>query len=500
MPSGIADAKLPRVLGPAAALCTIVGSVIGSGIFIVPARVAHEIPAMGPIVIAWVVGGLYGLAGVLTLSELSAMLPRAGGPYVYLRAAYGKLPAFLFGWTEFLIIRSGSMATLAAAFSLYAAQLIRAPSGWEPLLWQSTLAVAALAVVAIVNVLGTRWGGALQVVGTILKVGALLAMIVAPFVLGRVDIRNWSPAWPSAFDGKTYQHFLVAMVAVLWAYDGWVNTSNLAEEVRDPRRTLPRALIGGMFILIAVYVGMTLVYHLVLPMQEIASASTERGSPRAVSADFCRRLLGDAGLVAIALVVMTSTFISLNGNVLAGPRAYFALARDGLFPHGLAAIHPRFQTPARAIVAQTIWAALLAIAGSALILVPPPSSASGLPGWVVEGWAVLNKTALYEVLYEYVIFGATIFYTLAIASVFVLRWRRPDLERPYRTWGYPVTPLLFMAGAGVLLVNMLTVQLAQSLAGLGVIALGLPAYLVLGRRPTDATAEVAAANIEEGMR
>lgn len=479
-PPGVEEARLPRVLGPWSALCVLVGSVIGSGIFIVPARVAQQVPGMGAIALAWVVGGVFCLAGALTLSELAAMLPQAGGQYVYLREAYGRLPAFLFGWTEFLIIRAGSMATLAAAFALYFAQVAPAPGGWNPLVWQTSAAVVAIAVVAAVNVVGTKWGGRLQVVGTILKVGALGAMIVLPFLMGKADASRWSPAWPPSRGLDFLQHFFIAMISVLWAYDGWVNSAALAEEVRDPQRNLPKTIIGGVLILIAVYVGMTLVYHLVLPMDEITTASTERGSPRAVSADFCRRLLGNFGLVAIAAVVMTSTFISLNGNVLAGPRAYFAQARDGLFPRSLCRVHPTFRTPAVAIVAQCAWAIVLAVAGTALILTPPPQSGGG-PRWLVAAWTKLHETPLYDVLYTYVIFGATVFYVLSIASVFVLRVRRPDAERPYRTWGYPFTPLIFVAGALVLLVGMLAETPFESLAGLGIIALGLPAYLAFAR-------------------
>jgi amino acid transporter len=472
---------LPRVLGPAAALSIIVGSVIGSGIFIVPARVAHEIPAIGPIMLAWVAGGLFSLAGVLTLAELAAMLPQAGGPYVYLRAAFGPIPAFLFGWAEFLIIRAGSMATLASAFALYAAQLTGTPGGWHPLAWQTFMAVAAMVVVSAINVAGTRWGGRLQVVGTVIKVAAVLTLIALPFVTGRADFGNWSPLWPTAGSNVTFQSFMVAMVGVLWAYDGWINMASLAKEIHDPQRNLPRALIGGVLILITLYIATTLAYHLVLPMTEVATASTERGSPTAVSAIYCQRLLATGGLVAISLVVMASTFISLNGNVLCGPRAYFALARDGLFPRWLAHVHPRFVTPARSIIAQTAWAIVLTLVGAAFILSPPPQSAASSVSWFVDAWKVLHETPLYDVLYEYVIFGATIVYALSIASVFVLRWKLPDLPRPYRTVGYPLTPLVFLAGAGVLLVNMWQQQRAQALLGLSIFVLGLPAYALLAR-------------------
>jgi basic amino acid/polyamine antiporter, APA family len=472
--------KLPRVLGPTAALCVIVGSVIGSGIFIVPARGAASVGSIGGIALLWVVGGLFSLAGALTLAELGAMLPHAGGPYVYLRAAYGPLPAFLFGWTEFLVIRAGSVATLAAAFALYFAQVIPAPAAIGHQYWQMIVAVGAMSAVALVNVLGTKVGGGVQVVGTALKVGALVAMMALPFALGKASVSNLSPMWPKAIDSAFLRGVMTAIVGVLWAYDGWVNSSSMAEEIKDPGRNIPRSLMWGMAILIAVYCGMTLVYHLVLTMPEVAEAATEKGSPKVVAAVFCQRLLGRPGVLAIALVVMCSTAISLNGNAMSGPRAYFAMARDGLFPAALCRIHPRFQTPANAIVAQAGWSILLTVFGTAMIVATPPTG--GLPAPVLAAWRKLHETPLYDVLYSYVIFGGTVIYMLTITSVFMLRRRRPDLPRPYRTWGYPATPLLYVAASLFLLGNMLQNNSSESVAGLGIILLGVPAYLIFSRR------------------
>ena len=483
--------ELPRVLGPVEALCTIAGSVIGSGIFLVPASVALGIGSIGGIALAWVVGGLFSLAGALTLSELAAMLPRAGGPYVYLREAYGPLPAFLFGWTEFLVIRAGSVATLAAAFALYFAQLVPAPSGVAPAYWQMGAAVAAIAALAIVNVLGTGLSGHVQVAGTALKLGALGAMMVLPFALGKAHAANLSPLWPAAYDGPFFKGMLGAMVGVLWAYDGWVNTASLAEEIRDPGRNLPRTLIAGTLLLIAVYLGMTLAYHLVLPMGEVAGAVQRRGSPRAVAAIYCRTLLGAPGVAAIALVVMGSTLIALNGNALSGPRTYFAMARDGLFPAALARIHRRFKTPANAVILQAAWAILLTVLSTALAASRPPSR--GLPGPVLRAWDGLRETPLYDLLFTYVIFGGTVFYALATASVFVLRVRRPDLPRPYRTWGYPVPPLLYILASCLLLGSMLEQSVVPSLAGLLIILAGLPAYWNYRRFSASARARLATA-------
>ncbi len=303
-----------------------------------------------------------------------------------------------------------------------------------------------------------------------------------PFLLRQGSLQNMSPVWPGAVSGGSiFTGMMAAMVSVLWAYDGWTNVTPLAEEIREPGRNVPKALILGMAVLIAAYVGMTLAYHYVLPMDEVASASRDSAHiERAAAAVYCKALLGHPGVVAISILVMCSTFISLNGNALTGPRAYFAMARDRLFPGSLCRVHSRFQTPANAILAQGIWAILLTIAGTVLIMVQPPASPDGLAGPIVTAWKRLNQTPLYDLLYTYVIFGANLFYMLAISSVFVLRIRRPDLPRPYRTVGYPVTPLLYVAGGFVLLGSMLLdhTSRVQSLVGIGIILLGIPAYWI----------------------
>jgi amino acid transporter len=475
---------LPRVLGPVAAFCVVVGSVIGSGIFLVPATVAQLVPYLSGIVLVWLIGGLFSAAGALTLAELGAMLPQAGGLYVFLRVAYGALPAFLFGWVEFLIVRAGSMATLAAAFARYFSQLCPAPEGINNEYWEARTASLAIALVTLVNVAGTRHGGMLQVVGTVLKVGGVAAIFALPFLLGGGSVANLSPVWPAVAPGAIFAGMMTAMVSVLWAYDGWTNVTPLAEEIRDPGRNVPRALIVGIAVLITVYVAMTLAYHYVLPMHEVASGS-RKDVRNAVAALYCQRLLGQPGLVAISMLVMCSTFISLNTNALTGPRAYFAMARDGLFPATLCRVHKRFQTPANAILAQGIWAVLLTVTGTILIVVPPSTAGAGLPGPILTAWKKLNETPLYDVLYTYVIFGANVFYMLAIASVFVLRIRQPQLPRPYRTLGYPVTPLAYVAAALLLLGNMLADHQSrvQALAGLCIIVLGVPAYWMFRSAP-----------------
>ena len=480
---------LPRVLGPVTALCVVVGSVIGSGIFIVPASVAKEVPFLGGIIAVWIIGGVFSAAGALTMAELGAMMPQAGGPYVYLREAYGPIPAFLFGWSEFTVSRAGSMATLAAAFARYFIQIVPPPSFIGGAVWQAAAAIAAITIVTIINIMGTRSGGGLQVVGTVVKVGGVLGLIALPFFVTGGSVDNLGPIWPERIDGSIFAGVMAAMVGILWAYDGWMNVTPLAEEIKEPEKNIPRAMIWGMAVLVALYLAVTLAYHYVLPMAEMAAADEPQGGiEKAVAAVYCKALLGGYGVIAISALVMCSTFISLNGNALTGPRSYFAIARDGMLPNWFKRVHPRFQTPASAIFAQGVWAIILTALGTALVVVPPPQSDSGLPQFFSAAWRTLNKTPLYDILRTYVIFGATIFYMLAITSVFVLRVKRPDLPRPYRTWGYPFTPLLFVVGSCVLLADMLRNEQSrgQAVAGGALILLGLPVYYWF-RRPAPSS-------------
>ena len=329
--------KLPRVLGPVEAFCVVVGSVIGSGIFLVPATVAYNVPFMSGIVLVWVIGGIFIAAGALTLAELGAMLPQAGGLYVFLRAAYGALPAFLFGWVEFLVVRSGSMATLAAAFARYFSQLARPPAGDL----RQGLAGGRRGAGHCRGDRGQRPGHAAGRQAPGRGDGPQGRRDrgddgVALCARRRRD-RELDAGLAQAMGGSIFSGQMVAMVGVLWAYDGWTNVTPLAEEIRDPGRNIPLALLFGTAVLIAVYLGMTLAYHYVLPMKEIRSASRESAQfEKAAAAVYCEHLLGSPGVVAISILVMCSTFISLNGNALTGPRR--------LFRHG-----PRRVVPGRTL-------------------------------------------------------------------------------------------------------------------------------------------------------
>lgn len=474
-PTGPEDSnRLPAILGGWTAMAAIVGSVIGSGIFLVPATVARGVPFVGGIISVWLIGGLFSAAGALTLAELGAMMPRAGGPYEYLKRGFGPLSGFLFSWAEFWVVRTGSMATLAAAFARYFSQLVPPMGGVDPRWWQTWVAVSAMAFVGAINVRGTKYGSRLQVSGTFLKVAALSTMILLPIVLGKIDVTNWSPIVPDKLHEASYTGFLAAMVAVLWAYDGWVNVTPLAEELTNPQKQLPRALAGGVAVLIFLYLGTTLAYHAVLPLDQIREASTVKGSPKVVAAEFWQALIGGYGLVVISLIVMASTLISLNGNALTGPRAYYAVARDGYAPQWLERLNPKTATPSASIIAQTVWAIILTCTTTVLLVEEPPDK--GLPAGVLNLWKKFHETPLYDVLFTYVIFGATVFYMLAAASVFVLRKREPDLPRAFRVPFYPWTPIVFCLASLVLLASMLVENPVESISGLGLIAAGIPFY------------------------
>jgi APA family basic amino acid/polyamine antiporter len=452
-PDQNSDSALPRVLGPFDATALVVGGIIGSGVFLKASLIAATVGSFGPIISVWVVLGLVTLCGSLTLAELATMLPKAGGPYVYLREAYGRLPAFLWGWTEFWVIRTGSLGALACATVIYLNAGIRnvyVLSHWE----QGVIAIVLILFLTFVNWRSTRWGATLQNVTTVIKVGFLAALIVLPFVLGKTDSRNLGPIWPEEITLSFWRAIGIAAIAVLWPYDGWVNLSQVAEEVRNPQRNIPLALSLGIFIIIVIYVLANAAYHLVLPMGEVASSD-------AVASEVFFKILGNRGAQLAALGVMCSTLGATQSNLLTGPRIYFAMARDGLLPSRLAEVHDQNETPGNAIVAQSVWASLLVVAAYA---------------WQADPSAAFNT------LTDFVIFGGSVFYAMAVAAVFVLRWRQPDLPRPYRTWGYPLTPIIYLAAFGGAMASMLTENWKRCAAGGLLILAGAVYYLWAVRR------------------
>lgn len=498
------EQSLRKVLGPVGATAVVVGATIGSGIFFKARIVAMSLGRFELVMAVWIVCGLLSLFGALTLAELATSMPHAGGQYVYLRRAYGPWVGFLAGWGEFWMTRPGSIAVLGVAFadaSLKSVGVWLVDWGWMTLAevdgqtivnfagWEVSqvwfvrwLAIAAILVLAVINYCGAHWGGLMQNITTFIKVGMLLTIMALPFVTSTADVSLLETTISRKEGVSLIAGFFAAMSAVFWAYDGWHNLGPMSEEIREPQRNIPRALIWGMLLLILLYVGATVAYHLALPMNEIASS-------KFVAASACERWLGEHGAAIASAAVMLSTFGALNANLFCGPRMIFAMARDGLFLRSVGIVHPRFRTPHRAIVCETLLALAL-IAGSDLVRrVWVPEWVSSLPALIADPLrasleGMRTKTA-YDVLSDYVVFASFIFYTLAVAAVFVLRRRQPDLERPYRTLGYPFVPAIFVVSSLAFLASMLLTSPVESTLGVLLIAAGLIAY-VARRRTAEA--------------
>ncbi len=454
-------ALLPRVLGPFDAVMVVVGGIIGSGIFLKIGRIDGYLGDYGfaAIMAVWIVAGIVTLCGALALAELAAMLPHAGGPYVYLREAYGRPAAFLWGWTEFSIVRTGSLGSLACGTIIYFNAFLKslADAGYAPE-WlaarlplshfsQGLLTVAAVLLLSWINIIGTRWSARTQNVTTIIKVGFLVLLIFGPWLVSSELRVTPEPIWTGELGVNFWKAFGLAMVAVFWPYDGWINIGPIAEEVREPQRNVPLGLGVGMLVVILVYVGANIGYHQVLTIGELKKSE-------AVAQEVFAAMNWPLVAMLAPLGVMVSTFGALNSNLLAGPRIYFSMARDNLFPKLIGDVHPRFHTPANAILAQTLWS-LLQIALVYLISANPKDA--------------------FDNLTDFVILGGTIFYALTVGAVYVLRWKMPDQQRPYRTWGYPVTPALYLlAAVGVSYSsNMGQVLAVSALMGLGLCVYGV---------------------------
>jgi APA family basic amino acid/polyamine antiporter len=437
-----APRDLPRVLGLMDVMGILVGTVIGSGIFIVPAAIAGYVQSPVLLLAVWAVGGVLTFFGALAVSELGAAFPQAGGMYVYLREAYGKPLAFLFGWTVFFVIDAGAIATLSMAFS---SKYLPQFTGPLSTFGTRAIAIALIAALVGVNYAGTRWGARLQNVLMFIKFAAVLAVSVGILLLAKGNVAAFtSPASPP-MTAALVGGFGLALQRALWAYKGWEAVSFSAGEIKNPERNMPIGLFAGTLIIIALYFAANLAYLYVLPFDRLI-ASQRVASDAMSAAGF------ELGATVLGVVILFSITGAANGNLLTTPRVFFAMARDGVFFERFGRIHPRFLTPHVSIVATGAWA------------------------------MVLSLTGTFEQLADYVIFGQWIFFGLTVAAVIVLRRTRPDLPRPYRTWGYPITPVLFVAAALFISVNALVNQFWNSMAGLGIIALGVPAYLFWTRR------------------
>jgi APA family basic amino acid/polyamine antiporter len=493
--------QLLRVLGPVGATTVVVGSVIGSGIFFKATVIAKSVGSFDLVLLVWVVCGVMSLLGALAAAELGAMMPHAGGQYVYLREAYGPLSGFLWGWGEFWMMRTGSTAALAVAFAKAFYQSVGTvlhDAGWLqqemrgdvpyesifggpviPQVWLFRfVAIIAILLLTTVNVVGARWGGMTQNVTTFIKAGTLLALMVLPFATGTATWVNLTSRWET--DRGLIAGFGAAMTAAFWAYDGWGNIGPVAEEVRDPQRNIPLSLFVGMFILIVLYLGATVSYHLVLSMTEVAESGF-------VAATACQRMLGEHGAAIASAAVMVSTFGALNSNLLVGPRVIFAMARDRLFLSPMASVHPRYRTPHISIISETVWAIFLILGSDLLKHVTVPGWISSLPAWLSgplsESLGGMRTKDIFDVLTDFVIFGQFVFYLLATVAVFVLRAKRPEWPRPYRTLGYPWLPLLFVLSSAGFLIGMFVTTPVESILGMVFIGVGALAYQFRSREP-----------------
>lgn len=436
-PTAVAPAELPRTLGFTDLALIAAGTVIGSGIFLVPGVVLRETGMdTGPALLVWVAAGLLSYLGALTYAEMGAMKPEAGGLYTYIRDAFGPLPAFLYGWTSFFVIASGSIATLAVAFTGYLGQIV--PMGTVAARLAS---VALIAVIAAINVRGTRGSATMQNWTTGAKILGLVVFSIALIVAGRTPVHSMvsAAAWPRSVTPGLLSGVGLAMIGVLWAYEGWQYVTFSAGETRDPQRTFPRAISIATAGLVALYVLANVGYIAALGPR--GAAATDH-----IAADAGLAVLGPVAARIVGVLILVSIFSAANGLMLTSPRMYFAMARDGVFFQRLAVVNPRFGTPAFAIIAIAIWAALLAVSGT------------------------------FEQLLTYVVFTGWIFYALGALSIFVYRRREPDAPRPYRVPGYPLTPALFVLAAAALVFNTLLTQPGRAMAGLGVVLIGTPAF------------------------
>ena len=444
-----ADAQLVRAIGLRTAVLFVVGSVIGSGIFLTTGVMAQSLPSTSLLLLAWALGGALAVAGGLTYAEMGAMFPRSGGVYVFLREAYGPLPAFLYGWVAMLVVLSGGIAAVAVGFADYLSYFVQdlspqnvlwtlpTPAGSFSLSAGQLTAAASICVLGAVNYVGVRSGNLVNAVLTAAKVAGLIALPVMAIVAARVD-PVFTPVIPPEIERPAVA-FGIAMIAVLWTYEGWYFVTYAAGEIKDPQRNLPRALMLGILALTSVYLVVNVAYFYALTLDEMKGVS--RIAERAAST-----LTGPSGATFVALTVVVSTFGCNAAAILAGSRLLYAMASDGVFLPAASRVHPQYRTPHIAIVGLTAWSAILALTGT------------------------------YEQLFTYVIFTSILFSVAAGFALFRLRRKMPEHPRPYRTWGYPLVPIFFIAGSIAFVANTLVERPIESMAGLGLLALGLPAY------------------------
>ena len=447
---------LARRLGFTSAMMVVIGSVIGSGIFLTPQNVAATVQVPGVMLFVWVLTGILTLAGALTNAEIANEIPDAGGQYVFFRVLYGDLLAFLFGWSAFIVYQTGSIAAIAVAFARYFGYFVDLPvlppsiEAWQlPLIGNihpfeaigvKLVAIGAIVLMAVINCLGVQFGGFVQNLFTSAKILAIGGIIVLSIGFGSGNAANFFPLWGEPASGNLLTAIGVAMIATLWSYDGWNSLTFMAGEVKNPRRTIPLALVLGTIAIIFIYVLTNIAYLYILPIEQIASS-------KLVAADVVESVLPGLGGGLIAAVVMVSTFGGVNATSMTTARVYYAMSADKLFFKGMEKTHPVYKTPGRALIIQAVWACILTLSGT------------------------------YDQLFTYVVFAAWIFYALGAAGIFIMRRKMPNPERGYRVPLYPVVPLLFVAVATWFVVNTLLVQTADSVVGALLLLAGVPFYI-----------------------
>lgn len=441
---------LERRIGLWSGIAVVIGSTIGSGIFRSPAGIADKLPGPVPMLLAWVAGGIFAICGALTLAEIASALPQTGGVYVFLRQGWGRVPAFVFGWSQLVMIRAASLGAIAITFAEYFWRVKNgAPASEAQAMTVRYIAAGAILLTGLFNIVGVRVGSAFTNLTVVAKYGGLLFIILVAFAIGLPQTGgHYTPAFPEG--SFALPAFGLALVSTLWAFDGWADLSYNGGEVKDPQRNLPRALIGGTLLVIAIYLLANLAYLAVLPIEEIRVS-------KLVAADVANKVLGAGGVVFVSATVMVSTFGTLNTVLLTSPRVFFAMASDGLFFKSVSAVHPKFGTP---WVAITLTAAL----GATFVLLRS-----------------------FEQLADAFVTAFLPFYLLAVAAIFRLRGR-PDYQPSFRVPGYPVVPLVFMLAVLYLLGNAVVQESSrwQTLGVFGVCLVGVPVYyLTVGRRGPD---------------
>jgi len=455
MPQQIAERtstgpELARDLGVSHASAVVVGTIIGSGIFLVPSEMMQAVGSAKLVYLAWIVAGLLSFFGALTYAELGTMKPEAGGEYVYVRDGYGPLAGFLYAWTTFLISKPASIATVTTGFvrilgTFPALAFFNRNVATTPMVitYGQLVAIGAAIFISILNYIGIRKAGDFQLVFTILKVGIILAIVVVGFGASAGSWRNFATDFAGAKGGIT--GFMAALVAALWAYDGWNDLNMVAGEIRRPERSIPIALVAGVGIVAALYILVNAAVQYVLPAAAVAA------SPRPAS-DAMAVTLGQAGASIVSAAMALSMLVTLNGTTMSGGRVPFAVARDGYFFSALAKVHPRFHTPSTSIVVQAILACLLLLVGGS-----------------------------FRQLFSLAIFAEWLFYLVTSSTLFVFRRREPGTDRPYKVWGYPVVPALFIAASAALLYYTFTDNLRNSFMGTLVIVAGIPVFYLFRR-------------------